>query len=80
MNASTLLLEKEAPQATPGSAARLIREVKYKTRKRVSSEDKIRIVLGIKGMHYLITLRFLYFNISKPNHQWLEVRVPLMPP
>lgn len=45
MNTSTLLLEKEAPQATPGSAARLIREVKYKTRKRVSSEDKIRIVL-----------------------------------
>jgi len=45
MNASTLLLEKEAPQTTPGSAAKLIREVKYKTRKRVSSEDKIRIVL-----------------------------------
>jgi transposase len=45
MKESTLLLEKEAPQAMPGSAARLIREVKYKTRKRVSSEDKIRIVL-----------------------------------
>jgi len=45
MKESTLLLEKEAPQAIPGSAARLIREVKYKTRKRVSSEDKIRIVL-----------------------------------
>jgi transposase len=45
MNASTLVLEKEVSQATPGSAARLIREVKYKTRKRVSSEDKIRIVL-----------------------------------
>jgi len=45
MNASTLVLEKESPHATPGSAARLIREVRYKTRKRVSSEDKIRIVL-----------------------------------
>ena len=45
MKESTLLLEKETSQATPGSAARLIREVKYKTRKRVSSEDKIRIVL-----------------------------------
>ena len=45
MNASTLVLEKEESHATPGSAARLIREVKYKTRKRVSSEDKIRIVL-----------------------------------
>jgi len=45
MKESTLVLEKEVPQATPGSAARLIREVKYKTRKRVSSEDKIRIVI-----------------------------------
>lgn len=45
MEESTLVLEKEETQATPGSAARLIREVKYKTRKRVSSEDKIRIVL-----------------------------------
>lgn len=45
MKESTLVLEKEAPQASPGSAAKLIREVKYKTRKRVSSEDKIRIVL-----------------------------------
>jgi transposase len=45
MKESTLVLDKEAQQATPGSAARLIREVKYKTRKRVSAEDKIRIVL-----------------------------------
>jgi transposase len=45
MNESTLLLEKEDVQATPGSAARLIREVKQRTRKRFSSEDKIRIVL-----------------------------------
>jgi hypothetical protein len=33
MKESALLLEKEAPQATPGSADKLIREVKYKTRK-----------------------------------------------
>ena len=45
MKESTLVAEKEESQATPGSAAKLIREVKYKTRKRVSSEDKIRIVL-----------------------------------
>lgn len=45
MKESTLLLEKEESQTTPGSVAKLIREVKYKTRKRVSSEDKIRIVL-----------------------------------
>ena len=45
MKESTLLLEKEESQTTPGSAAKLIREVKYKTRKRVSAEDKIRIVL-----------------------------------
>ena len=45
MKESTALLEKEEAQATPGSAAKLIREVKYKTRKRVLAEDKIRIVL-----------------------------------
>lgn len=39
------LQELEAPQAAPGSAVKLIREVKRKTRKRFSSEDKIRIVL-----------------------------------
>ena len=50
MKESTLIVEKEGSQATPGSAAKLIREVKYKTRKRVSSEDKIRIVLeGLRG-------------------------------
>jgi len=45
MKESTLVLDKDEATATPGSAAKLIREVKYKTRKRVSSEDKIRIVL-----------------------------------
>jgi len=45
MKESALAVEKDEVQATPGSAAKLIREVKYKTRKRVSSEDKIRIVL-----------------------------------
>jgi len=45
MKESTALLEKEGSQATTGSAAKLIREVKYKTRKRVLAEDKIRIVL-----------------------------------
>ena len=45
MKDSTLVLEKEEVQAAPGSAARLIREVKRKTRKRFSSEEKIRIVL-----------------------------------
>ena len=45
MKESTLVLEQDETTATPGSAAKLIREVKYKTRKRVSSEDKIRIVL-----------------------------------
>ena len=45
MENSTLLIEKEEVTATPGSAAKLIREVKRKTRKRFSSEEKIRIVL-----------------------------------
>ncbi len=45
MKESTLAVEKDEVQATPGSATKLIHEVTYKTRKRVSSEDKIRIVL-----------------------------------
>ena len=45
MENSTQLLEKEQVSATPGSVAKLIRKVKRKTRRRFSSEDKIRIVL-----------------------------------
>lgn len=37
----------QAPEekATPGSAERLIRQIRSKTRQRISAEDKIRIVL-----------------------------------
>lgn len=42
MEATTHVLEKAA---APGSAAKLIKEIRYKTRKRTSAEDKIRIVL-----------------------------------
>ncbi|OQA54571.1 MAG: Transposase [Candidatus Omnitrophica bacterium ADurb.Bin277] len=45
METATQELEKEEVTATPGSAAKLIREVKYRTRKRFSAEEKIRIVL-----------------------------------
>ncbi len=45
MEESTLVLERQDVQATPGGAVRLIREVRQRTRKRFSSEDKIRIVL-----------------------------------
>lgn len=45
MENATQELEKEEVTATPGSTARLIREVKTRTRKRFSSEEKIRIVL-----------------------------------
>lgn len=45
MEESTLVLEQEEIQATPGSAAKLIREVKRATRKKFFAEDKIRIVL-----------------------------------
>ncbi len=41
----TATQELEEVTATPGSAARLIREVKARTRKRFSAEEKIRIVL-----------------------------------
>ncbi|MFH0797459.1 MAG: transposase [Candidatus Omnitrophota bacterium] len=45
MEESTLVLEKEKEVSAPGSAARLIREVRRYTRRKFSSEDKIRIVL-----------------------------------
>lgn len=45
MKESAQILEKDEAQATPGSAAKLIREVKYKTRKRFPAEEKVRIVL-----------------------------------
>ena len=45
MEQATQLVEQDEIQATQGSAAKLIREVKRKTRKRLSSEEKIRIVL-----------------------------------
>ncbi|RLG67653.1 MAG: hypothetical protein DRO11_09875 [Methanobacteriota archaeon] len=45
MENATQLLEKDETPSSPGSTARLIREVKRRTRKRFSSEDKIRIVL-----------------------------------
>jgi transposase len=44
METTTQLLEERAV-ATPGSSAKLIREIRYKTRKKISAEDKIRIVL-----------------------------------
>lgn len=45
METATQELEKEEVAATPGSAARLTREDKTRTRKRFSAEEKIRIVL-----------------------------------
>lgn len=43
MENPTQILEQE--QTSPGSAAKLIREVKQHTRRKFSAEDKIRIVL-----------------------------------
>ncbi|MCM8797247.1 MAG: transposase [Candidatus Omnitrophica bacterium] len=45
MEDTALVLEKEEAIATPGSAAKLIRDVKRPTRKKFFVEDKIRIVL-----------------------------------
>jgi len=45
MEESTLVLDKEKEVAAPGSASRLIREVRRYTRRKFSAEDKIRIVL-----------------------------------
>ena len=45
METTTQALGVEEIPATPGSAARLIREVRAQTRRRFSAEDKIRSVL-----------------------------------
>jgi transposase len=45
METSTHVLGSEEVSVTPGSAAKLIREVRAKTRRQFSAEDKIRIVL-----------------------------------
>ena len=45
METSTQVLSHEEVPATPGSAAKLIREVRAKTRRQFSAENKIRIVL-----------------------------------
>jgi len=45
METTTQALGVEEIPATPGSAAKLIREVRAQTRRRFSAEDKIRIVL-----------------------------------
>jgi len=42
---NTQTKDETQEKSTPGGARRLIREVKEKTRKRFSSEEKIRIVL-----------------------------------
>jgi len=45
MEATTQALGVEEVPTTPGSTAKLLREVRAQTRRRFSSEDKIRIVL-----------------------------------
>jgi hypothetical protein len=45
METSTQVIGSEEVPATPGGAAKLVREVRAKTRRQFSAEDKIRIVL-----------------------------------
>jgi transposase len=45
MDNPTQVIEQEEGTARPGGAARLIRDVRKRTRKRITAEDKIRIVL-----------------------------------
>ncbi len=45
METPTQLINREEIAARPGSAAKLIRQVRAKTRRQFSAEDKIRIVL-----------------------------------
>ena len=45
MTTTQLLEKKEEVKVTPGSTGRLIRQVKRKTRRKITAEDKVRIVL-----------------------------------
>jgi len=70
---TTHLQQEEAPQTAPGSAAKLIREVKQKTRKRLSSEDKIRIVLEGFRRELPVSDLCRKENISTPiYYSWLK--------
>jgi len=72
MEESTLVLEKEEV-AAPGSAARLIREVHRSTRRKFTSEDKIRIVL--EGFRKEISVSELCRRESIPStiyYRWMK--------
>ena len=72
MEDSTLVLEKEEV-AAPGSAARLIREVRRYTRRKFSAEDKIRIVL--EGFRKEISVSELCRRESIPStiyYRWMK--------
>ena len=45
MEATTQVLDREKITAPPGSAAKLVREVRAQTHRKFTAEDKIRIVL-----------------------------------
>src|SRR4030043_2177119 len=73
MEESTRALEKEERAATPGSAAKLIREVKRHTRKRFFAEDKIRIVLEGFRKEILVSELCRRENISTAiYYSWLK--------
>lgn len=72
MEESTLVLEKEEV-AAPGSAARLIREVHRSTRRKFTSEDKIRVVL--EGFRKEISVSELCRRESIPStiyYRWMK--------
>ena len=72
MEESTLVLEKEEV-AAPGSAARLIREVHRSTRRKFTSEDKIRVVL--EGFRKEISVSELCRRESLPStiyYRWMK--------
>lgn len=73
MEASAQVLGIEGVPATPGSAAEFIREVRAKTRRQFSAEDKIRIVL--EGFREEIPVSNLCSRegiSSAPYYCWLK--------
>ena len=58
METSTQVLGSEEVAATPGGAAKLIREVRAKTRRQFSAEDRIRFTQIVSRENYMIVILF----------------------
>ena len=62
---------KQRPTGRPSSSERIIRDIKRKTRKQYSAEEKIRIVLdGLRGADSIAELCRREGIAQSPNYKW----------